>query len=71
MLFKLPKWAYYQAVGRFVNKAEAEHEIKKLDISNGQLSEDQAVEAATAVNLNGDVKKRKAKIYPRRPNNVG
>ncbi|KAF2156839.1 hypothetical protein K461DRAFT_249394 [Myriangium duriaei CBS 260.36] len=67
VLFKLPQWAYYKSASKFLNKPEADLALEQLESSNEKSSEDQAVEAATAINANGEARKRKAKIAKRRP----
>lgn len=65
MLFKLPKWAYSQSVGRYFNKAEADAELDEILHGDDQPLEEKAVNAATAINANGEARKRKAKAARR------
>jgi hypothetical protein len=59
MLFKLPKYAYNQSVGRVLGKKEL---IEEPLIESSDLPEDEAaIQSATAQNLNGEARKRKAK----------
>ena len=59
MLFKLPKFAYNQTVGRLTGNQQAVDE--PLLESNDQPEEEIALNNATANNLNGETRKRKAK----------
>lgn len=59
MLFKLPKYAYNQSIGRVLGKKEL---IEEPLIESSDLPEDEAaIQSATAQNLNGEARKRKAK----------
>ncbi|KAH7355847.1 DNAJ domain-containing protein [Pyrenochaeta sp. MPI-SDFR-AT-0127] len=59
LLFKLPKYAYNQSVGRVLGKKEL---IEEPLIESSGLPEDEAaIQSATAPNLNGEARKRKAK----------
>ncbi|EDU45419.1 DnaJ DnaJ-class molecular chaperone with C-terminal Zn finger domain [Pyrenophora tritici-repentis] len=58
LLFKLPKFAYNQSVGRVLGKKELLNE-PLLDSSNLPEGE-AAIQNATAANLNGEARKRKA-----------
>lgn len=59
VLFKLPKFAYNQSVGRVLGKKVLLDE-PLLDTSD--LPEDEAaLQSATAPNLNGEARKRRAK----------
>jgi hypothetical protein len=59
MLFKLPKYAYNQSIGRMLGKKEL---IEEPLIESSDLPEDEAaIQSATAQNLNGEARKRKAK----------
>lgn len=59
MLFKLPKYAYNQSVGRVLGKKEL---IEEPLLESSDLPEDEAaIQSATAQNLNGEARKRKAK----------
>lgn len=59
MLFKLPKYAYNQSVGRVLGKKEL---IEEPLLETSDLPEDEAaIQSATAQNLNGEARKRKAK----------
>jgi hypothetical protein len=59
LLFKLPKYLYNQSVGRVLGNKQAVEE-PLIDISD--LPEDEAaIQSATAINANGEAKKRKAK----------
>ncbi|KAF2683482.1 hypothetical protein K458DRAFT_47061 [Lentithecium fluviatile CBS 122367] len=59
MLFRLPKFLYNRSVGRLLgNRAAAEEPL----LETSDLPEDEAaLQAATAPNLNGEARKRKAK----------
>ena len=59
MLFKLPKFLYNRSVGRLLgNTAAAEEPL----LETSDLTEEEAaLQAATASNLNGEARKRKAK----------
>lgn len=61
MLFKLPEWAYNKAVGRFINKDQVDAEGEDLHAVVDTPSEENAVEAATSINANGEARKRRAK----------
>ncbi|KAF4555298.1 DnaJ domain-containing protein 1 [Elsinoe fawcettii] len=61
VLFKLPKWAYNKAVGRFINKDLVDGEGENLLDVVDTPSEENAVEAATSINANGEARKRRAK----------
>jgi curved DNA-binding protein CbpA len=58
LLFKLPKFAYNQSVGRVLGKKEMIDE-PLLETSN-LTEEEAAIQNATASNLNGEARKRKA-----------
>lgn len=58
LLFKLPKFAYNQSVGRVLNKQEMLEE--PLMESSDLPEEEAAIQNATAQNLNGEARKRKA-----------
>jgi curved DNA-binding protein CbpA len=58
LLFKLPKFAYNQSVGRVLGKKEMIDE-PLLETSN-LPEEEAAIQNATASNLNGEARKRKA-----------
>jgi hypothetical protein len=59
MLFKLPKFAYNQSIGRFIGNKEA---VEEPLLESSDMPEDEAaLQAATAVNGNGEARKRKAK----------
>lgn len=59
VLFKLPKFAYNQTVGRVLGKKEL---IEEPLLETSDLPEDEAaIQSATALNLNGEARKRKAK----------
>ncbi|KAH6612425.1 hypothetical protein C7974DRAFT_77720 [Boeremia exigua] len=63
MLFKLPKFIYNQSAGRVLGKKELIDE-PLLETSN--LPEDEAaLQSATAQNINGETRKRKAKAQSR------
>jgi hypothetical protein len=58
MLFKLPKYAYNQSVGRVLGKKEL---IDEPLVDSSELPEDEAaIQSATAQNLNGEARKREA-----------
>lgn len=57
LLFKLPKYAYNQSVGRVLNKQEM---IEEPLMETSDLPEEEAaLQNATAQNLNGEARKRK------------
>jgi hypothetical protein len=58
MLFKLPKYAYNQSVGRILGSKEMIDE--PLMDSSDLPEEEAAIQNATASNLNGEARKRKA-----------
>ena len=59
MLFKLPKFLYNQSVGRVLGKKEL---IEEPLVESSDLPEEEAaLQNATAPNLNGEARKRKAK----------
>jgi hypothetical protein len=59
MLFKLPRFAYNQSVGRVLNKQQL---IEEPLMETSDLPEEEAaLQSATAQNLNGEARKRKAK----------
>ena len=59
LLFKLPKFAYNQSVGRILGKRELVQE-PLLDSSSSDLPEDEAaIQNATAQNVNGETRKRR------------
>jgi hypothetical protein len=59
LLFKLPKFVYNQSVGRVLGKKEL---IDEPLIETSDLPEDEAaIQNATAQNINGETRKRKAK----------
>ncbi|KAF1920137.1 hypothetical protein BDU57DRAFT_508274 [Ampelomyces quisqualis] len=59
MLFKLPRYAYNQSVGRVLGKKGL---IEEPLTESSDLPEDEAaIQSATAQNLNGEARKRKAK----------
>ncbi|CAI9635354.1 unnamed protein product [Alternaria burnsii] len=58
LLFKLPKFAYNQSVGRVLGKKEM-IDAPLLETSN-LTEEEAAIQNATAPNLNGEARKRKA-----------
>ncbi|CAN9203369.1 unnamed protein product [Alternaria alternata] len=58
LLFKLPKFAYNQSVGRVLGKKEM-IDAPLLETSN-LTEEEVAIQNATAPNLNGEARKRKA-----------
>lgn len=58
LLFKLPKFAYNQSVGRVLGKKEL---LDEPLLNSSDLPEDEAaIQNATASNLNGEARKRKA-----------
>ncbi|EUC41571.1 hypothetical protein COCMIDRAFT_29668 [Bipolaris oryzae ATCC 44560] len=58
LLFKLPKFAYNQSVGRVLGKKEL---LDEPLLDSSDLPEDEAaIQNATAPNLNGEARKRKA-----------
>lgn len=59
LLFKLPKFAFNQTVGRLTGNKQAVEE--PLLESNDQPEEEIALANATANNVNGETRKRKAK----------
>jgi hypothetical protein len=58
MLFKLPKYAYNQSVGRILGKKEMLDE--PLIESSDLPEEEAAIQNSIAPNLNGEARKRKA-----------
>jgi hypothetical protein len=59
LVFKLPKFAYNQSVGRVLGKQEL---IEEPLMDSSELPEEEAaLQNATAQNLNGEARKRKAK----------
>lgn len=59
LLFKLPKFFYNQSIGRLLGNKEA---VEEPLVETSDLPEDEAaLQAATAANLNGETRKRKAK----------
>jgi hypothetical protein len=58
MLFKLPKFAYNQTVGRLTGNTRA---VDEPLLESSDQSEEAALANATANNLNGETRKRKAK----------
>ncbi|PVH96523.1 hypothetical protein DM02DRAFT_674743 [Periconia macrospinosa] len=59
MLFRLPKFLFNQSVGRVLGNKSA---VDEPLINSSDLPEDEAaLQSATAANLNGEAKKRKAK----------
>lgn len=59
LLFKLPKYAYNQSVGRVLGKKEL---LEEPLLESSDLAEDEAaLQSATAPNLNGEARRRKAK----------
>ncbi|KAF2222086.1 hypothetical protein BDZ85DRAFT_239164 [Elsinoe ampelina] len=61
VLFKLPRWAYNKSVGKYLNKDAVDGEGDDLFDVVDTPSEENAVEAATSVNANGEARKRRAK----------
>ena len=59
MLFKLPRFAFNQTVGRVTGNKQAVEE--PLLETSDQPEEEIALANATANNVNGETKKRKAK----------
>ena len=59
MLFKLPRFAFNQTVGRITGNKQAVEE--PLLETSDQPEEEIALANATANNVNGETKKRKAK----------
>lgn len=58
LLFKLPKFAYNQSVGRVLGKKEL---VDEPLLDSSDLPEDEAaIQNATAPNLNGEARKRRA-----------
>lgn len=63
LLFKLPKFAYNQTAGRVLGKKEL---IDEPLLDTSELPEDEAaIQSATAQNINGETRKRKAKAQSR------
>ncbi|KAF3044677.1 hypothetical protein E8E12_008654 [Didymella heteroderae] len=63
VLFKLPKFAYNQSVGRFLGKKEL---IDEPLMETSDLPEEEAaLQSATAQNINGETRKRKTKAQSR------
>jgi len=63
LLFKLPKFIYNQSAGRVLGKKEL---IDEPLLESSELPEDEAaIQSATAQNLNGETRKRKAKAQSR------
>lgn len=59
MLFKLPKFFFNQTVGRVTGNTQA---IEEPLLESSDLPEEEAaLRSATANNLNGEARKRKAK----------
>jgi hypothetical protein len=59
MLFRLPKFAYNQTVGRLTGNTRA---VDEPLLESSDLSEKEAaIASSTANNLNGEARKRKAK----------
>jgi hypothetical protein len=57
VLFKLPKYAYNQSVGRVLGKQEL---LEEPLIESSDLPEEEAaLQNATAQNLNGEARKRR------------
>ena len=59
LLFQLPRFFYNQSVGRVLGKKELVEE--PLFESSDLPEEEAAIQSATAQNLNGEARKRKAK----------
>ena len=62
LLFKLPKFIYNQSAGRFLNKEEL---IDEPLLEDNEVSEEAALQSATAQNINGETRKRKTKAQSR------
>ena len=62
LLFKLPKFIYNQSAGRFLNKKEL---IDEPLLEDNEVSEEAALQSATAQNINGETRKRKTKAQSR------
>lgn len=62
LLFKLPKFMYNQSAGRFLNKKEL---IDEPLLEDNEVSEEAALQSATAQNINGETRKRKTKAQSR------
>jgi hypothetical protein len=59
LVFKLPKYVYNQSVGRVMGKQEL---IEEPLMDSSELPEEEAaIQNATAQNLNGEARKRRAK----------
>jgi hypothetical protein len=59
LLFKLPKFVYNQSVGRVLGNRQA---VDEPLLEKSDLPEDEAaLQAATAINANGEARKRRAK----------
>jgi hypothetical protein len=65
VLFKLPLFFYNKSIGRFIgSKHEAVLDDQEGDslFANGHDAEEDAINEATALNANGEAKRRKPKI---------
>jgi hypothetical protein len=59
LLFKLPRYFYNQSVGRILGNRQA---VDEPLLEKSDLPEDEAaLQSATALNANGEARKRKAK----------
>lgn len=59
LLFRLPKFAYNQTVGRVLGNKQA---VEEPLLDSSDVPEDEAaIQSATAQNLNGETRKRKEK----------
>jgi hypothetical protein len=59
MLFRLPKFAFNQSIGRVLGNSAA---VEEPLLETSDLPEDEAaLQSATASNVNGETRKRKAK----------
>lgn len=71
VLYKLPRWLYRRSVGRLIDPAGAKREE---ELATAQQEEDErpadekAMDAATAINANGEARRRKVKIHKRATN---
>lgn len=64
LLFKLPKFAYNQTIGRLTGNTQA---VEEPLLESSDLPEDEAaLQSATANNLNGETRKRKARAKANR-----
>lgn len=66
MLWRLPKWAYNESVGRLLNKRTQDAEIADLvEEEETPTDADTALNAAKPANANSESRKRKIKTKAR------